>query len=94
MWINYPGPVFNTWKEAKTFIETVDEAALDQIQSEVMLWYEEFKFFHKTRVISYIRSQYGIPESPPNETLVPGSTSLDNIDILPDSAISQQVLIL
>ncbi len=65
MWIDYPGPVFSSWEDARSYIRAVNASQLDELQLKIMRWYFEFKNYYKSRVTMLVRSVFGIPVPPP-----------------------------
>jgi hypothetical protein len=60
--LTYPGPIFDSWREAETWMATIEQDPndLDDLQLRIQKWYQQFKFFYKKKVDKMINNYMDI----------------------------------
>mmetsp|Transcript_10879 Transcript_10879/g.16569 ORF Transcript_10879/g.16569 Transcript_10879/m.16569 type:complete len:410 (+) Transcript_10879:126-1355(+) len=58
-WIGYPGPVFESWKEALLFVSSVSISEVKEIQRDVISWYYMYMAAHRENITNTLLSLVG-----------------------------------
>lgn len=49
-WVDYPGPIFGSWRDMKAFMASMDTEKASQLQLQVADWYQLYKSRTRTRL--------------------------------------------
>eukprot|EP01038_Epipyxis_sp_PR26KG_P005020 gene5020-7008_t len=58
LWKDYPGPILKSWIELETYLNSMTPSKVDELQSKVVKWYENFKIKTKEMIGNAIKSLF------------------------------------